>query len=274
MANSIVSCDGEGREWLLTDEEDSPTEPTCPGSLCGLTAKELGIRVTMRTKNGVKTPNPAQVPGHEIEVEGQDLRFVLSDGDFKVHTPTCPTLKRDLSKSDYEKPAILVAVDQRDAVLQLWDDQIAEADMVDNDSPTEEELGPYYDSTDFHRCVSRLDGFGNAKAEKNGVTKKASKNMLATRLIEAMAAEIKNIVDLNPETEQEQKEFELIRSGMTSTEIRQTAANWVHHFPADRNRWVASGMAIPVRSDWVGFTAEETGGEDAQSEDDLELEEA
>lgn len=273
MANSIVSCDGEGREWLLTDEEDNPTEPTCPGSLCGLTAKELGIRVTMRTKNGVKTPNPAQVPGHEIEVEGQDLRFVLADGDFKVHTPTCPTLKRDLAKSDYDKPAILVAVDQRDAVLQLWDDQIAEADMVDNDSPTEEELEGYYNATDFHRCVSRLDGFGTAKAEKNGVTKKASKNMLATRLIEAMAAEIARVLDANlAGTTQEEKEATLILSGMTSTEIRQTAANWVHHFPADRNRWVASGMAIPVRSDWVGFTAEET--DSTAVESDTELEEA
>lgn len=278
MPESIIPCDGEDQKWLLADDEGNPTEPTCPGTYCGLTAKELGIKVTMRTLKGVKTPNPLTVPGHEIAVEGQDLRYVLAGGDFKVHTPTCPTLKRDLGKSDYEKPGIMVAANPKDAILSLWDDQIRESgDILDPDDPTDEELNAagFYNSTDFHRCVSRLDGFGVAKTAKTAVTKKISKQMLATRLIEVMAKEIDRILDSNlAGTTKGEKEAALILSGMGNAEIRQTAANWVHHFPADRDRWVQSGFAVPVRSDWIGFEPNGNGGEATEAEDDLELEDA
>lgn len=270
MAESIIPCDGEGQAWITQDDNQEPTEPTCPGSFCGLTAKDLGIKVTMRTKNGKKTPNPETIPGHEIAVEGQDLRFVLVNGDFKVHTAKCPTLKRDLGQSDYEKAYIVVGTDQRDVILQLWDDQIREnPDMVDNDNPTDDELnsGGFYGATDFHRCVARLEGFGTAKAAKTAGTKKASKHMLATRLVEAMARELAIILDSNlAGASTSEKEAALILMGMSNAEIRQTAANWIHHFPADRQRWVASGMAVPVRSDWIGFDPDRSEGSDTELE--------
>lgn len=272
MATSIIPCDGEGQAWLLTDEEDNPTEPTCPGTFCGLTAKQLKVKVTMRTRNGEKVPNPATVPGHEIEVEGQELKAVVIDGNYKVHTPTCPTLRRDLTKSGEDKPDTVVAANPRDMILQLWADQIAEADIADPDSPTDAELEPYFGATDAHRCVSRLEGFGSsAKAEKNGATKKDAKQMLATRLIEAMAREIDVILDSNlAGTSKDEVEARLILSGMSNAEIRQGVANWVHHFPADRQRWARSGMAIPVRSDWVGFEAEDNGSDNAEDSEEAE----
>lgn len=279
MAKSIMSCEGAGSPWLL-EADGEPTEPTCSG--CGLTNKELGIKVTTRTKNGVKTPNPTTVPEHEIEVEGQVLKFHLGiDGDFHIHTQTCPTLQRELKTSNYETAQILAAVSRRDAVLQLWDDQIREdQDIADPDDPTEPELNGYYHATDFHRCVVKLEGFeATTKGKANGTSLRDSKHMLATLLVEAMAAEISRILDSNlAGTAEDEAEARTVLSGMSNELIWKTASHWIHHFPADRNRWVASGMPAPDRSDWADFVAavqeaaDDRTQEDTDDEDDTEEE--
>jgi hypothetical protein len=238
---TIIACAGAGQAWTARDEDD---KLVCPE--CLLTPDELQIKLRVR---GDKV-SPATIPSHDIEVEGTELKFVLTNGEFQVHTPSCPTLKKDLKVSDYERPGTLVARDRRDAVLQLWDDQIGEDErIVDKDSPTESELAGYANGTNFHRCVNRV--WSVAVETKPIKVKRDAKRMLANLMVEALAAQITQILDTNlADTDESTADARLVLSGMDNDEIRKTVSHWIHHFPADRERWVASGMPKPDRSNW------------------------
>jgi hypothetical protein len=255
MATSVtvISCDGQGQDWTLSEEGT----PSCP--VCGLTAQELGIRV----RSTAKGISPKTIPGHEIEVEGTELRFLLMNGtsDFMIHTPSCPQLKRDLGKSAYDRPQILVARDRYDAIAQLWDDQVSETEDRPEDiyAPSPErdaflDTHGFTAATEFHRCVAKVPGFAKTqKSAASGTVKRDAKRVLATLMVEAMASRIQEILDTNiADTDPETADARAILAGIGNEEIWRTVSHWIHHFPADRARWTASGMPAPDRSDWRG----------------------
>ena len=283
MATTIIACDGESQAWATKgsnpDDPDDAT-PRCPS--CLLTAAKDQLNLSTRVRNDKIIPST--LPAHDIEVDGTDLRCLLVNGDFHVHTPTCPQLKRESDKAK-EKPFMVVALDRRDALTQLWSDQIAETDTEDKpDDPshaTDEFLSTHgFDTaTDFHsRCLGKTPGFENPKTKKAGSQgKRDARRMLATLMIEAMAAELATILDTNMATGEQDADADraFILRGMTSAEILTTTSHWVHHLPADKTRWLASGMPAPDRSDWreVPTTTEDI-DDAADAETETETEES
>lgn len=273
MATTIIACTGEGQAWVHPeelpegDERDVSKVFVCPGCELepGMGEGQLGIKV--RIRNG--KVSPTTVPEHDIEVEGSELRFVLDNGEFKVHTKTCPTLKRDAKVlSDGEKPGVLVALDKRDAVLQLWDDQILESDEIaDKDEPTEAELLPYYGYTEFHRCVNKLFGATDEKP-KSAAVKRDSKRALATIVVEAIAAGVVAALDAEPGNKS--ADAVLVLAGMDRAEALRTTSQWIHHLPADRDRWLATELPKPERSDWLPKETEASADSDSDEEEDGE----
>lgn len=244
MAEAIVACDGAGNEWDVREDG-----PTCPS--CELTAKDLEIKVRKTSKGLV----PSTIPNHEIIVEGTELRFATFDSEYRVHAPDCAGLKRDLTESGQKRAGVLVAADRSDAIDQLW----AEEDPEDPDKTVLPDGAA--EATKFHaRCVNRLDGFAPSKAAKTGSAKRDSKRELATLVIEAIAKVVANLPADSP-----------VFEGLSADEIGKIVPNWVHHLPADRERWVASGLPTPDRSDWR--TDEASPAESAEPDNEDESDE-
>lgn len=86
---------------------------------------------------------------------------------------------------------------------------------------------------------------------RNGNSKADAKRLLATHVALAIAELTSRIVDTNlADTTPETAEFRAILASFSNDEIRSIASTWVHHIPADRERWVAAGLPKPDRSDW------------------------
>lgn len=88
----------------------------------------------------------------------------------------------------------------------------------------------------------------SAGTKSNGNSKATAKRTLATlvarsiaQMLEGLAEEAKGDPD---------GEAALILANFSQEEAAITAATWVHHIPADRERWVAMGLPKPDRSDW------------------------
>jgi len=259
MATSIITCAGSGSAWVTPDDGESFTCPECL-----LTPQELGIK-TRKTSKGL---NPATIPDHEVEVDGVEVRYVLTNGDFEVHTPSCPQLKRDLAKSDYEKPGTVVAVSREDAVRFLWDDQIAEAftqpvnpDEPDGDhesyEPTTDELAEhgYFEATHFHgRCLSKILPDPTSTAKVKSTVKRDAKRALAD-LVVAAIAEV-----LNGELPA------AVLAGMTVDEAKRITVQQIHHLPVNRDNWPET-IPTPDRSDWAPKDTETAEEVDEPSDD-------
>lgn len=165
------------------------------------------------------------------------LLYLLVNGDFIVHAPTCKSVITDFMKSDYQAPADMAAASARDAVLELWDDQISESDVIaDHDNPTEDELSVYYGATSFHSCV-KFPG------ETNGNTaKRDAKHLLARTMITAMGDAFDNM---------DPKVMEALGGREAAGAI---ASAWVHHLPTGDDEgkriWPTEHLPRPDRSDW------------------------
>lgn len=82
-------------------------------------------------------------------------------------------------------------------------------------------------------------------------TKADAKRLLATHVVLAIASLTAQIADTNlADASEDTAEFRAILGSFTPDEIRTIASTWVHHLPADRERWVAAGLPKPDRSDW------------------------
>jgi hypothetical protein len=255
--------------------------PGCPE--CGLTAKDLKIRVSR--KNGKLSP--AKIPAHEVEDPRDLLSFVLKDGDFQVHvtgdeeTPKCPILKRDTRKSDYERPGSALVEDPHDLICQLWDDQIRESWTQEDDpsgtppqpvhpkadpaDPSTEMTDPdpsdawlaengYTGAVHIHTCVAKLGGVwatakgtGSGKGTGKSASRQAKRD-LALVLVEAIGAAIHSLDNPADPTGSDPNGILAGIGGLA--EARQCAAQWIHHFPADRDEWLKH-LPRPQRSDWL-----------------------
>lgn len=68
------------------------------------------------------------------------------------------------------------------------------------------------------------------------VQKRETKRELATRVVEAAAAMVMSELPAD--------------FPMSLEEAKSTVAHWLHHLPADRDRWQQAGLPRPDRSDW------------------------
>ena len=183
---------------------------------------------------------PKVTPPATASKPGLPLEFVLVNGDFRVHKSGCKDVPRDLAKSDYQEPGRMNAETQREAILDLWDDQIRES-AEDGDNPTDEELGQYIGATDFAPCTKKLTPLAVAAPKP---TKSDAKTDLGRRAVLALDAMFAGLED-----------SDLALTGWTREEAAQCLANWVHHFPVGRNEagrtWPATTLPKPDRSDWL-----------------------
>jgi hypothetical protein len=169
---------------------------------------------------------------------------VLLTGDkgFEVHRTGCRDIARTKRTGKVQNEFPFEATDERSAVLDLWSDQIAEnPDTADNEDRA---YADYLPDTKFHGCcklpanavsVKSAEGSGNRETPKASA-KQAAKRELATLVVEqAYKAVLKYCAE---------------NTDMTQEEAAKFVSHWLHHLPADRERWVAAGLPKPDRSDW------------------------
>lgn len=90
-----------------------------------------------------------------------------------------------------------------------------------------------------------------AKTTATGNGKAEAKRLLATLVAQAIADMAAKLADTNmADTTDETADYRFVNSHFTQDEILKIASTWVHHIPADRERWVAMGLPKPDRSDW------------------------
>jgi len=165
-----------------------------------------------------------------------ELRFMLVNGDFKVHAKGCRAISRDLKTSDYEKPGELTADSQREVTLDLWDDILAEEyPEREFSSLTEQELASCASAISYHTCVKDLPDGWDAR-----VTKREAKQLLAHYVLDGALTSV--------------ADFLAHDGGIPEDEARRTVSQWLHHLNAgngeDGKRYFPEGLPRPDRSDW------------------------
>lgn len=175
------------------------------------------------------------------------LVFLLVHGaDFRVHAPGCSVTARDLKNSDYEAPVALVVKTEREAILELWSDQIRETfDTDDLDSITDEQLNEnsYVSTVDFHRCTKALpSGF----AEVETVTPRAAKQRLAMMVASNLDQMVGDLLNGGMAADY------FASAGMKPDEVASIVAHWIHHIPTDHAEYgkLMKHLPAPDRSDW------------------------
>lgn len=204
-----------------------------------------------------------------------DVNYLLmsSGEDFQIHKVGCKHYKAAKARSQYagiDDITLEGVINQREVIMEVWDDIIRDYFLEQNPVADGEEEPDYatvswgwldkngfVDSVKFHTCLDGLPQQAKTAA-KGASTKKSAKLELATLVAEAagqMLADLLGASLADPE-EPYAASASLVKSGFRDDdEIRQCVAQWLHGLPCDRERWVASGMAIPDRSDWVAFRA-------------------
>jgi hypothetical protein len=90
-----------------------------------------------------------------------------------------------------------------------------------------------------------------AGTKSNGNGKAEAKRLLATMVAKAIAEMLTELANVNMAgDDQDEADYRFINGHFSQEEAAITAATWVHHIPADRERWVAMGLPKPDRSDW------------------------
>lgn len=166
-----------------------------------------------------------------------DYAYALDHaGNFQVHKPGCRDLKK--IETDYDTPGLGTASSYAEMLRDLWADQIRENDSVPDDQKTDEWVLENYDVDVTVSPCLRIPGSAPKPTEKPKAVKAEAKRDLATRVVEAIADMVKSLPD-----------DALALQGMTREEAARCASTWVHHLPADRERWVKV-LPKPDRSDW------------------------
>jgi hypothetical protein len=210
-------------------------------------------------------PEPLKTP-----VDVLVLLMPKGGSDFVIHEKSCRSYKGQKAKSSYaglQDYALTQVVNQLEIIRDVWDDQIREEFEEDpkNEGKDYAEASwgwlnqhGYVDSVGFHTCLDGLPQQAK-NAIKTANTKKAAKQELASLVAEATARMLAELLDEATATDPDSpyaSSAPVVTGGFKDDEeIRQCVAQWLHGLPCDRERWVASGMAIPDRSDWAGFIA-------------------
>lgn len=216
----------------------------------------------------VAKPEPKKTP-----VDVLVLLMPSGDADFIIHEKGCKSYARDKGRSSYkglQDYELTQVANQLEVIREVWSDQIAEQwDEDPKNADTDYGTAPwawlvangYVGSVKFHSCLDGLPQQAKAPAKGAGA-KKAAKAELAGVLIESVAFMLDSLLEANMADSEDPYAAPLatITAGFKDdAEVRQCVAQWLHHIPADRERWAASGMAIPDRSDWVAYRARMNG---------------
>lgn len=210
-------------------------------------------------------PEPLKTP-----VDVLVLLMGNQSSDFVIHLNGCKSYKTQKAKSQYaglDDYQLTDVVNQLEVIRDVWDDQIREEFEEDPKNEGKDYATAswgwlnshgYVHSVKFHTCLDGLPQQAKTVA-KGASTKKSAKLELATLVAEAAGAMLADLLDQEDPEDPENPyaaAASLVKSGFANDdEIRQCVAQWLHGLPCDRDRWVASGMAIPDRSDWAGFVA-------------------
>lgn len=207
-----------------------------------------------------------------------DVFYLLtSSGSFTwiIHKTDCKRYNADKQRSQYkglDDYGLEGVLNQRDVIMEVWDDQIVETFNAEEHGEDEDYAGVswawltrngYTGSVQFHTCLDGLAQSASKTKASSETIKKATKNELATRVIEAAAALLDELFSETLTEEDDEPgdevraliEFRenLLTAFGTEEAARQCVAQWLHGMPADRDRWFASGMPIPNRSDWADY---------------------
>lgn len=189
-------------------------------------------------------------------------------GTYQVHLQGCKQYAAAKKRSQYnwQTDWVLEGILNRQAViLEAWDDQITESrkaddDLTDdqrNEDPTWAWLNKngYVDATEFHTCLAGLPqsskAAGTAKAES---IKKSTRQELATRVVERAAGLLDEIFATDATDEDTAFAVLLVEAFGSEENARQCTAQWMHGMPVYRDRWAATSLPIPNRSDWKDYT--------------------
>lgn len=227
-------------------------------------------------------PEPLKTP-----VDVLVLLMGSQSSDFVIHLNGCKSYKAQKAKSQYaglDDYQLTDVVNQLEVIRDVWDDQIREEFEEDPKNEGKDYATAswgwlnshgYVHSVKFHTCLDGLPQQAKTVAKGNS-NKKAAKIELATLVAEAAGAMLAELLATPDPGEPEEATAKFVRSGFKDdAEVKQCVAQWLHGLPCDRERWVASGMAIPDRSDWAGFIAKMNAvssepaedAEDSESED-------
>lgn len=220
-----------------------------------------------------------------------DVFALLMQGepDWLIHLTTCKAYKRDKARSQYKGISdykLEGVVNQSEIIRDVWDDQIREQWEEEHTSAdgTQDETdygtapwawlsrNGYVHTVKFHTCLDGLPQQAKGAA-KTANTKKAAKTELATLVAEATAQMLADLLDANLADPEDPyaAAAAIVTSGFKDDdEIRQCVAQWLHGLPCDRDRWVASGMAIPDRSDWAGYIAKMNASPDGEQPQEVD----
>lgn len=227
-----------GKHPATVAQENAPRRPAKPATSAAVREVEEAVaRRNAKAPVPDGTPGPAKLtaavnakpePKKQPKPKSFDYVFVLRHGDsnFEVHKPGCADIKK--TQTDYAQPAAGTATSYAEMVRDLWSDQIAEHEAPDAEKDTDEWVLKHFDvDIDVKPCL-RIPGAPKATPAKAVAEKRNAKRELATDLIEAVGKFAATLSD----------------------DEKKTIAQWLHHLPADRERWVASGLPKPDRSDW------------------------
>lgn len=224
----------------------------------------------VKPANGPRKPEKAPTLKTPVDV----LALLMGTGnyDFVIHAVGCKAYKAQKAKSqyagmeDYEVPQV---VNQRDVIMEVWGDQIADSYKEDDkvgDDYADATWGwltknGFVTSVNFHTCLDGLPQSSKAAAKPNAdAVKKATKQELATQVALAAAALLDRVFSANAASTEGDDDYEdaqfanaLIAAFGSQEAARQCTAQWMHGMPVDRDRWYRAGLPIPQRSDWADY---------------------
>lgn len=261
-AGSTTQTKSTAAKTRLHSGAEGVTRNGATSAASPVTAAKAKVSATAAPRRRGRTANPAQPatpktnpakpqPTAPAKAEAStadqkpNLVYLLMNGtgEFRVHAVGCPQAKTDAKKSDYAEPYPMFAETRRAAVLDLYDDQIAEQyPGRDEDSLTDDELGVYDATVGFHKCVKfdqpEAPGLVVPKTAKREAKQQLAK--LAVRALDDLARSL--------DTEGS-PEVVTVLAGMSREDAAKCLSQWIHHFPTN-GEWPAETLPKPDRSNW------------------------
>lgn len=233
---------------------------------------------TTKAKATTKPPvKPATPPAKPVKattlktpVTVKALLMGSGNYDWVIHNEPCKTYPANKKRSAYagmDDYVIEDVLNQRDVIMEVWGDQIAETFTADDKTGDDYATATwgwlskngYVHSVSFHTCLDGLPQISSKTAAKSSeATKKATKTELATRVALAAAAMLDQVFAASAgqaASDSPEAAFlaDLLVAFGDEASARQCVAQWMHGMPVDRDRWYNAGLPIPQRSDWADY---------------------
>lgn len=219
---------------------------------------------------------PTKTPTLKTPIDALVLLMGTAEaGTYQIHLKGCKQYAAAKKRSQYngEPDWVLEGIVNRlQVVMEAWDDQVTESRKADDtltqdqkaEDPTWAWLAKngYVDATEFHTCLAGLPQSSKAAQTKSESIKKSTRQELATRVVEQAALLLDGIFARDTTAEEVDGELPyadpfadlLVDAFGSEDAARQCTAQWMHGMPVYRDRWAATNLPIPNRSDWKDYT--------------------